>query len=173
MLGVIMHIMLCGYSPWNNCQSEIENRRSIQDGDVQLNERDWAHVSYKIKDLVLRLLNRNPDKRATIKEILKITNDINKNKNTFDNNHKYKTSHKRHTSSMAYEIDSKLMSKVFNNKNNNNNNCNSYNNDDVLGISNQFIQTIIEQNKLKNNNNNSSDDDQFPETQTSYSFFDL
>jgi len=78
-LGVIMHIMLCGYSPWSDCTSEIQQRRCIVDKDVELIDEDWMHVTYQVKDLVLRLLHRNPKERATNDEILRITWNANKN----------------------------------------------------------------------------------------------
>lgn len=84
-LGVIMHIMLCGYSPWSHCTSEIQTRRAIVDEDVTLKDEDWIHVSEPVKDLILRLLHRNPKKRATNDEILTITWEENKNQTSWKN----------------------------------------------------------------------------------------
>ena len=72
-LGVIMHIMLCGYSPWSQCESDIEIQRSILDKDVEFNDDDWQHVSSKVKELVRRLLSRRPKERATIDDIMRLT----------------------------------------------------------------------------------------------------
>lgn len=80
-LGVIMHIMLSGYSPWSHCTSEIQTRRAIVDKDVELKDEDWLHVTEQLKDLILRLLHRNPAKRATNDEILRITWNMNKTQN--------------------------------------------------------------------------------------------
>ena len=84
-LGVIMHIMLCGYSPWSHCNNEIEIRRAIIDQEIELKDEDWMHVSESVKDLVLRLLHRDPKKRATNDEILKITWEENKNHTSWRN----------------------------------------------------------------------------------------
>jgi len=82
-LGVIMHIMLCGYSPWSHCASEMETKRAIVDQDVELEDEDWMHVSQVVRDLILRLLHRNPRKRATNDDVLRITWEENKDQTSW------------------------------------------------------------------------------------------
>ncbi|ETO22664.1 hypothetical protein RFI_14529, partial [Reticulomyxa filosa] len=71
-LGIIMHIMLVGYSPWSKYSSALEIQQHILTQDVEWKEEDWIHVSEEVKDLVMRLLDRDPKKRATIKQVLKL-----------------------------------------------------------------------------------------------------
>merc|ERR1711920_1013876 len=51
---------------------------SILEDDVQLDTKKWAHVSPEAKHLVKRLLSRNPNRRATIDDILEFTSKFNK-----------------------------------------------------------------------------------------------
>ena len=126
-LGVIMHIMLCGYSPWSHCNSEIETKRCIVDQDVELKDEDWMHVSQKVKDLVLRLLHRNPKKRATNDEILTITWEENKQQTSYKNaRSKLKKTIRgdraRQCSTGTVEANIHLMKRVYNSNKYQNNN---------------------------------------------------
>jgi len=69
-IGVIMHILLCGYPPFDG-DSEAEVAKAILYEDLVLDEKDWEDVSEAGKNLVLRLLNKDPSKRATLDDILK------------------------------------------------------------------------------------------------------
>jgi len=60
-LGVIMYIMLCGYPPF-----EPENGIV----DLEFPEEEWATISPSVKDLITTLLEHDPNKRPTAKEVL-------------------------------------------------------------------------------------------------------
>jgi calcium/calmodulin-dependent protein kinase I len=69
-LGVITYTLLCGYSPFRseNLQDLIEECRH---GRVVFHERYWKDVSPDAKAFIMRLLQPDPDKRATSEEALK------------------------------------------------------------------------------------------------------
>ena len=69
-LGVITYTLLCGYSPFRseNLPDLIEESRS---GRIVFHERYWKDVSKSAKQFILRLLQSDPDKRATSEEALK------------------------------------------------------------------------------------------------------
>ena len=69
-LGVITYTLLCGYSPFRseNLQDLIEECRH---GRIAFHERYWKDVSKDAKDFILRLLQPDPNKRATSEEAMK------------------------------------------------------------------------------------------------------
>ena len=69
-LGVITYTLLCGYSPFRseNLQDLIEECRH---GRIVFHERYWKDVSKDAKDFILRLLQPDPDKRATSEQAMK------------------------------------------------------------------------------------------------------
>jgi len=77
-LGIIMFRLFCGKLPFQG-EGEAQLIRSILEDDVQLDTEEWAHISPQAKHLIKRLLSRNPDKRATIDDIIDFTS-IKKNK---------------------------------------------------------------------------------------------
>ncbi|XP_069127902.1 MAP kinase-interacting serine/threonine-protein kinase 1-like isoform X2 [Argopecten irradians] len=84
-LGTILYIMLCGYPPfygqcgedcgWERgeaCQSCQENLFTrIQEGIFEFPENEWSEISEEAKDLIRKLLVRDPRKRLSAKEVLK------------------------------------------------------------------------------------------------------
>uniref|UniRef100_A0A1I7SWS2 Protein kinase domain-containing protein n=1 Tax=Bursaphelenchus xylophilus TaxID=6326 RepID=A0A1I7SWS2_BURXY len=85
-LGVIIYIMLCGYTPfygecerencgWDqgqpctDCQESLFHR--IQRGDFDFPEEDWANISVEAKDLISHLLVKNVRLRYTATDVLK------------------------------------------------------------------------------------------------------
>ena len=68
-LGVITYTLLCGYSPFRseNLPDLIEESRS---GRIVFHERYWKDVSKSAKDFIIRLLQPDPDRRATSEEAL-------------------------------------------------------------------------------------------------------
>ncbi|KAH3773574.1 MAP kinase-interacting serine/threonine-protein kinase 1-like isoform X2 [Dreissena polymorpha] len=84
-LGIILYIMLCGYPPfYGQCGSECGWERgemcqacqemlftSIQDGFYEFPEAEWSCVSEEAKDLIRRLLVREPSKRYSAADVLR------------------------------------------------------------------------------------------------------
>lgn len=84
-LGIILYIMLCGYPPFygqcgsdcgwergemcHNCQEMLFT--SIQDGFYDFPAAEWCTISEEAKDLIKKLLVRDPSKRYTATEVLK------------------------------------------------------------------------------------------------------
>lgn len=83
-LGIILYIMLCGYPPFygqcgsdcgwergemcNSCQEMLFT--SIQDGFYEFPEAEWSPVSEDAKDLIRKLLVRDPSKRYSANNVL-------------------------------------------------------------------------------------------------------
>ncbi|XP_048764180.2 MAP kinase-interacting serine/threonine-protein kinase 1-like isoform X2 [Ostrea edulis] len=83
-LGTILYIMLCGYPPFygqcgedcgwekgeacQDCQDSLFNR--IQDGIFDFPDNEWSDVSFEAKDLIRKLLVRDPRKRLSAVEVL-------------------------------------------------------------------------------------------------------
>jgi calcium/calmodulin-dependent protein kinase I len=69
-LGVITYTLLCGYSPFRseNLPDLIEECRH---GRIVFHERYWRDVSKDAKAFIMRLLQPDPNKRATSEEALK------------------------------------------------------------------------------------------------------
>ncbi|CAD5212374.1 unnamed protein product [Bursaphelenchus okinawaensis] len=85
-LGVIIYIMLCGYTPfygecerdncgWDqgrpctDCQENLFHR--IQQGEFDFPEEDWANISDEAKDLISHLLVKNVRQRYTATDVLR------------------------------------------------------------------------------------------------------
>lgn len=71
-LGVILFSMLCGYPPLYNPDPK-ELSRKIVKGRIGFIPPDWVGVSEEAKDLVLKLLERDVQKRFTAKDVLEHT----------------------------------------------------------------------------------------------------
>ena len=69
-IGIITFLLLCGYLPFDDKHSEREiARQTIQD-PVPFEEKIWSKYSPEAKTFVDGLLQKKPEKRYTIKEIL-------------------------------------------------------------------------------------------------------
>jgi len=67
-LGVILYVMLCGRPPFY-AKDRSHLFRKIKDGSFTFPDKYWKHVSSGAKDLITRLLQVDPRKRATPKQI--------------------------------------------------------------------------------------------------------
>ncbi|KAG6386250.1 hypothetical protein SASPL_155142 [Salvia splendens] len=67
--GVIVYILLCGVPPfWGETEQEIFEE--VLNGTVDFNSDPWPGISESAKDLVRRMLLRDPRKRITAHQIL-------------------------------------------------------------------------------------------------------
>jgi len=69
-VGVVLYVMLCGYSPFAEKNQEKMFER-IKMGDYKFNPVDWFHISAEAKDLIRSCLNTNVDRRVTAAQALK------------------------------------------------------------------------------------------------------
>ena len=69
-IGIITFLLLCGYLPFDDKHSEREiARQTIQD-PVPYENKIWSKLSPEAKTFVDGLLQKKPEKRYTIKEVL-------------------------------------------------------------------------------------------------------
>lgn len=86
-LGVITYILLCGYPPfYGKCGRDCGWERgdncpacqdllfqSIQEGDFDFPEAEWAHISPEAKNLISSLLVKCPSQRISAEEVLQVS----------------------------------------------------------------------------------------------------
>ncbi len=63
--GCILHILLCGKTPFGHIEDTDEMYEAILEGSVALDSPEWAHVSAEAKELVRGLLTVDPSQRVT------------------------------------------------------------------------------------------------------------
>ena len=69
-IGVITYLLLSGYLPFDDENSEREIARQTKEDPVAYPPSIWRKISKEGKDFVDNLLNKDPKKRMTIKEVL-------------------------------------------------------------------------------------------------------
>ena len=69
-LGVILYILLSGKPPFDGPNDKAIQRNILSGKNHKFNEEDFGHVSEEAKDLINRLLERDPKKRITARESL-------------------------------------------------------------------------------------------------------
>ena len=75
-IGVIMFILLCGYPPYyGDTDREIEY--NIINTNAEFDDDDWTHISPETKQLVKGLLDKDPKKRYSPDDVLKLTWKVN------------------------------------------------------------------------------------------------
>ena len=68
--GIILYIMICGYPPFEGeSNSEILNK--IKTTEVNFSGPGWEGTSDEVRDLISRLLQKDPSKRISAEECLK------------------------------------------------------------------------------------------------------
>lgn len=68
--GVLMYILLCGYEPFSYAESEKELINENRKAKVEYPDADWLSVSIEGRDLVEKMLERDPLKRIEPKKAL-------------------------------------------------------------------------------------------------------
>ena len=69
-IGIITYLLLCGCLPFDDEHSEREIARQTIHDQVPYHPSLWKNLSKESKDFVNKLLQKNPDNRMTIKQIL-------------------------------------------------------------------------------------------------------
>lgn len=69
-LGVILYIMICGFPPFQG-ESTKEIARKIKAASFNFNHEEFDQVSLECKDLIRKLLTKDPSKRLTGSQALK------------------------------------------------------------------------------------------------------
>ena len=64
-----MYIMLCGYPPFNG-DDEAEIFENVKNGELVFYDEEWANISSESKELIKKMLRRNPKTRISAKEAL-------------------------------------------------------------------------------------------------------
>ena len=65
-----MHVLLSGFVPFFG-QSAEEVSKKIVERELAFTDKEWLGVSYEAKDLLARLLEKDPVKRITAQEALR------------------------------------------------------------------------------------------------------
>ena len=67
--GVILYILLCGYAPFYGDTDE-EIYQQVLKGEYDFPKEEWDHVSKEAKNLVKKMIEKNPEKRVSALEAL-------------------------------------------------------------------------------------------------------
>ncbi|EAR83086.2 calmodulin-domain kinase (macronuclear) [Tetrahymena thermophila SB210] len=65
--GVILYILLCGYPPFNG-RTEEQILKSVAEDDFTFEDTEWSCISKEAKDLISRMLKKNPEERITAQQ---------------------------------------------------------------------------------------------------------
>lgn len=68
-LGVILYIVLCGYPPFEG-DNVKEIFHNVNTQKLQFNPPDWENITSEAKDLITRMLDKNPKTRMTSQQCL-------------------------------------------------------------------------------------------------------
>ena len=68
-VGVIAHILLCGYPPFNGTNND-RTHRCVLRGKYYFPQEDWGNVSAEATDFIARMLRADPKKRMTLEQAL-------------------------------------------------------------------------------------------------------
>lgn len=67
--GVIMYILLCGSPPFNG-EDDNQIIASVKRGVFRFKEQEWSQVSTQAKDLITKMLEKDPKKRISAVDAL-------------------------------------------------------------------------------------------------------
>ena len=69
-LGVILYICLVGYPPFSDEDTKVSLEKQIVNGMYEFPSEFWSDISKEAIHLIKRLLCLNPEKRASLEEVL-------------------------------------------------------------------------------------------------------
>ena len=128
--GIILYVLFCGYLPFEG-ENNKELFKNILEGKIEFP----AHLNRDVKDLILKILNSNPDERIGIKEIKE--NIIYKKGEKIWKKLCGKSNNINNVSATEFN-NSKSTSNLIKTKNNTNNNKNTNNEENKENDSNNF-----------------------------------
>jgi mitogen-activated protein kinase-activated protein kinase 2 len=73
-LGVIMYILCCGYPPFYSTHGQPISpgmKKRIKAGEYTFPEAEWGRVSPDAKNIIKGMLETVPEKRSTIRDIMR------------------------------------------------------------------------------------------------------
>ena len=68
-IGVILYILLCGYPPFNG-EDNDEIMENVRTGKFHFKHKIFDNISAEVKDLIQKMLTKNPSKRLSCEEAL-------------------------------------------------------------------------------------------------------
>ena len=68
--GIIMYILITEYPPFQG-KNDDEILHNIRFTEPEFKKKEWEHISYNCKDLILKMLSKNPKKRPSAELCLK------------------------------------------------------------------------------------------------------
>lgn len=68
-IGIIIYLMLGRHLPFDNPDDKEIARKTINQ-EINFKHQVWSTVSAEAKDLISKLLEKNPSKRPSIQEVL-------------------------------------------------------------------------------------------------------
>ena len=111
--GVVMYILLCGYPPFNGKKTE-DIYKAIKKGNLKFPGKEWSVVSQEAKELISKMLEKDPKKRCSALEALdhewfqkhmnKGTQGVNLAKSIFDNMKKFKKEKKLEQATVGFIV---------------------------------------------------------------------
>ena len=67
--GVILYILLSGYPPFSGSNT-AETLTKVKEGAFHFNFNEWTYVSQEGKELIIKMLKKNPSERINAQEVL-------------------------------------------------------------------------------------------------------
>ncbi|CAD8181434.1 unnamed protein product [Paramecium pentaurelia] len=67
--GVILYILLCGYPPFTG-KTEKDIMHKVSEGKFKFDQEDWGFISEEAKNLIIKMLQVNPNQRISAKQAL-------------------------------------------------------------------------------------------------------
>jgi calcium-dependent protein kinase len=65
--GVILYVMLCGYPPFSGSTDQAILKK-VRKATFTFPDKEWSMISYDAKDLIVRMLDKDPERRLAASE---------------------------------------------------------------------------------------------------------